>query len=258
VRHYLVSLCLSGFIISSCATVNRGTVDYFRIDTVPQGAKVTTTIETAQSKAARAKNKSIPAVYKGCEATPCSIPLPRRSQFILTLEQDGYEDAQMYITYSTSTASFTANLAATPLTTGTAAVGTALVTGSILSGLSLGAVPSTILLSGAVPPALVATGGLLLADSVTGANVNLYPNPVVLQLAPKGVPIKVDPNVEPFLEILKLKEDRDYYCNNKPKGRKLRIQNQEKCVNLREAYREARETKRAVDIAARKALKKKN
>jgi len=111
-RQYL-ALPLVSIIISGCATVNRGATDYFRIDTVPQGAKATTTIETAVSKKARRQNRDIPPIYESCEPTPCSIALPRRSEFIVKLEQSGYENAEMFITNSSSSAAFTANMAAT-------------------------------------------------------------------------------------------------------------------------------------------------
>ena len=122
-----VLIYLIGLILSGCATVNRGATDYFRIDTVPQGAKATTSLETSASLKAREKNKDILPVYKGCDPTPCSIPLPRRSEFIITLEQDGYETAEMYITNSSNSGSFTANMAATTITSAGATTATAAV-----------------------------------------------------------------------------------------------------------------------------------
>ena len=252
----LFLISLAGLILSGCATVNRGATDYFRIDTVPQGAKATTSIETSASLKARAKNNDIPPVYKGCDPTPCSIALPRRSEFIITLEQDGYEDAQMYITSSTSSASFTANMAAAATTTATTATATAFIVAPVFSAITFGVVPAstfgTALLSSAVPPLLVANGGMLLVDTATGANENLFPNPVVLQLAPKGTPIKVDPNVAPFRNILDIKDKRDYYCNS---SQKSKPENQDKCQNLKTEYSQAVANKRAADKAAREKFK---
>ena len=287
----LFLISLAGLILSGCATVNRGATDYFRIDTVPQGAKATTSIETSASLKARAKNNDIPPVYKGCDPTPCSIALPRRSEFIITLEQAGYENAEMYITNSSSSGSFTANMAATTVTTagatavaagtiatvttGVLAVSSAVVGGSIgasasvatfglipaqtaistgiSAGLSSAPVATTSsVLSAAIPPALLVTGGLLLTDVATGANVNLFPNPVVLQLAPKGTPIKVDPNVAPFRNILDIKDKRDYYCNS---SQKFKSENQDKCQNLKTAYNKAIANKKASDKAAREKFK---
>lgn len=286
-RQYL-ALPLASIIISGCASVNRGATDYFRIDTVPQGAKATTTIETAASKRARGQNRNIPPIYESCEPTPCFIALPRRSEFIVKLEQSGYENAEMYITNSTNSAAFTANMAATTATAvgttaGTIAVGSALATGigtvgaglvggtigasvsfatfglipgqtAISTGVSLAtsSIPATTTssaLSAAVPPALAVTGGMLLADAATGANVNLFPNPVVLQMAPTGTPIKIDPNVEPFHNKLILKDKRDYYCNS------ARKDNREKCSTVKAAYSEAVAQKKAAEKAARDNFK---
>jgi len=223
---------------------------------VPQGAKATTSIETSKSKTARAKNSAIPPVYKGCQPTPCSIPLPRRSEFIVTLEQDGYEDAQMYITNSTSSASFTANMAAAATTTATTTTTSAFVVAPALSALTFGLIPAqtfgTTLLSSAVPPLLVANGGMLLVDTATGANENLFPNPVVLQMAPQGTPTKTDPNVEPFLNILDIKDKRDYYCDG---SQKFKPENQGKCQNLKAEYSQAVANKKAADKAAREKFK---
>ena len=286
-----VLIYLIGLILSGCATVNRGATDYFRIDTVPQGAKATTSLETSASLKAREKNKDILPVYKGCDPTPCSIPLPRRSEFIITLEQDGYETAEMYITNSSNSGSFTANMAATtitsagattataaviaPITTGILAASSGIVGGAvggsaslvtfglipaqsaISTGISVGVANAPVattssVLSAAIPPALMVTGGMLLTDVATGANVNIFPNPVVLQLAPKGSPIKVDPNVEPFRNILEIKDKRDYYCDS---SLRYKSENQGKCQNLKTEYSQAIANKKAADKAAREKFK---
>jgi len=292
------SICLTGLILSSCATVNRGSTDYFRIDTVPQGAKATTSIETSASKTARIKDRNIPPIYEGCEPTPCSIALPRRSEFIITLEHPEYENAEMFITNSSSTASFRANMAATTATVagttaataGAVAAGSALatglatITGTVLGGTigasasiaTFGLIPAqtaistgaslftssipaatttSSALSAAVPPALAVTGGMLLTDVATGANVNLFPNPVVLQMAPKGTPIKVDPNVKPFKNILNLKDKQDYDCNLASTDRRRKADTQEICRKSKAAYAEALANKKTAEKAAKERLK---
>jgi len=291
-RQYL-ALPLVSIIISGCATVNRGATDYFRIDTVPQGAKATTTIETAVSKKARRQNRDIPPIYESCEPTPCSIALPRRSEFIVKLEQSGYENAEMFITNSSSSAAFTANMAATTatavgttvatagaiaagsvLTTGIATISSAVVGGTVGASASLvtfGLIPAqtaistgvslatssipaastSSALSAALPPALALTGGMLLTDVATGANVNLFPNPVVLKMAPKGTPIKIDPNVKPLRNLLSLKDKRDNACNSQSKDRKLGTESQENCRKLKEAYNAAISNKKAAKKSAK-------
>jgi len=290
----LIIFIIFSVLLSGCATVNRGATDYFRIDTVPQGAKATTSIETYASKTARAKNIDTSPIYKSCEPTPCAIALPRRSEFIITLEQDGYETAEMYITNSSNSGSFTANMAATTATAagatvataGTIAAGSAIATGiatatsaviggisgasvslatfglipaeaAISTGISLAtssvpaATTTSSALSATIPPALIVTGGMLLTDVATGANVNLYPNPVVLKMAPKGTPIKIDPNVEPFKNILNLRNERDDYCSTEFRNQELHIKNKEKCQNSRTAYSKAIANKKAAEKAAK-------
>lgn len=253
-KHFIVLLALLSFGLSGCATVNRGITDYFRIDSVPQGAKATTSIETSDSKRARKKNKNLAPVYHSCQPTPCAIALHRRSKFVITLEQDGYETAEMFITNSSSAGSYTANMAATTVTTTTTAsaivagaaanaaitssvasatgtilggtiggyasifsfglipIETGVSTGAALLSSSTPAVSSTVTASSAIPPALIVTGGMLLTDVATGANVNLYPNPVVLKMAPKGSAIKTDPNVERYRREKALEDTISKLC----------------------------------------------
>jgi len=282
----LVAALLFAISLSGCATVNRGITDYFRIDSVPQGAKATTTIETYDSKQARIKNPELKPVYHSCEPTPCAIPLYRRSEFVVTLEQEGYETAEMFITNSSSSGSFTANMAAsTATTTGTmaagAAVGAAFATtasavsatvvgGTLGAGASIytfGLIPAETAIStgisfvtssaptysssaaagSAIPPALIVTGGMLLTDAVTGANVNLYPNPVVLKMAPAGVAMKIDPNVEPFKRELSLKDDIEQNCEDSQKSKETK----RLCSDLRAQLSTLRAEKKAAKKAAR-------
>lgn len=281
--------------LSGCATVNRGITDHFRIDSVPQGAKATTSIETAQSKAARRKNPNLEPVYHSCEPTPCAIPLYRRSEFIITLEQEGFETAEMFISNSSRSGSFTANMAATTATTtGTMAAGaaagaaiastaTALTTttvGGILggsaslatfglipveTGVSTGislftsqtpAISSSSAASAAIPPALIVTGGMLVTDVVTGANINLYPNPVVLKMAPIGSPVKVDPNVEEYQKILLAKERVNLNCPLQRKNHpSQKIKLSESCVSAKEDLKRAQDLRREFLKQRKKRLK---
>lgn len=218
----IILLIIAACISTGCATVNRGTDDHFRIDTVPQGAKITTSIETSKSKRKRRKNKNIAPEYKGCNPTPCAIQLSRLSEFTFTVEHAGYEPAEMYVTSSNKRGSFTANTAATSVTTTSTAVTGAAVSSSLVgttfSAFSAGSLaPSTgAFVIAAIPPALAFSGGMLLIDAGTGANRNLYPNPVVLELTPEGLPVKYDPAVISFREI----ESAEYKYNEKCKLRR--------------------------------------
>jgi len=80
-----LNVIIIAIMLSACSTVNRGASDHFRIDTVPQGATVTTSV-IDMSKKKRRKNqygryqdKNVVTAYHGCAPTPCAIKLPRQS-----------------------------------------------------------------------------------------------------------------------------------------------------------------------------------
>lgn len=294
----LISVLFIAVSLSGCATVNRGITDHFRIDSVPQGAKATTSIETAKSKAARKKNPKLQPEYHSCKPTPCAIPLYRRSEFVVTLEHEDYETAKMFITNSAASGSFTANMAATTaVTTGTAAAGAATgaaiatslsaITPTILGGVvggsasifTFGLVPvetgvsagvsffssagsatttsSSAAASSALPAALIVTGGMLVTDAITGANVNLYPNPVVLKMAPKGTPVKVDPNVAEFQKILSAEEHVNLNCPPIKKYHPSQIiELSENCIAAKEKLKRARNTRKQFQKARKEQLQK--
>lgn len=256
-----VKLCLAALLLPACATLNNGTSDFFRIDSVPQGAIATTSIETHASEKARRKNPSLKPVYLGCSPTPCAIKLNRRAEFVIKLEHPEFQTAEMFITNSRNSGSFTANMAATTATTagtvtagaiagaGLAASLSLVTTATVNATLAAGATISTFGLipietslaatnslfvaptvstgsavAAAIPPALAVTGGMLMVDAVSGANINIYPNPVVLELAPKGVETKLDPNVHKFKAELATLETGTAECYEKHKSVTLRKQ----------------------------------
>lgn len=268
----IILIFMSAFITTGCATVNRGVDDHFRIDTVPQGAKITTSIETPKSIRNRRENKGLAPEYIGCEPTPCAIQLSRRSEFTFTTEHAGYEPVEMYVTSSNKRGSMTANTAASIATTaGTTAVGaastasllatsTGIATGigaglgasftfglvpietAVSAGLAAGAsaAPSTgALIASSIPPALAVTGGMLLIDAGTGANRNFYPNPVVLELAPKGSPVKYDPAVKLFKEKKSARNLYDRKCKIRTPG-KTGHEKSDECTQLKIDFREKR------------------
>ncbi|MEP1229797.1 MAG: hypothetical protein ABJG88_03910 [Litorimonas sp.] len=282
----LVMACL----ITGCATVNRGSSDHFRIDSVPQGATAITSIETSKSKRARAKDKNQAPVYKSCTPTPCAIKIQRLSEFTVRLEHENYETVEMFVTNSTRRSSLATNTAAALTvagTTGTAA-GTAAVAAGITAatagtlaaagtgfaagagaGLTFGLVsvetavtagaqagfnagvataPSTSSAIGAaIPPALALSAGMLLIDAGNGANRNLYPNPVVLVLAPKGTPVRTDPLVALFKDKQTAQTHADEACSIIQKKHTLKYRQacSQAKVNLKE--------KKAVLKTARKS-----
>jgi len=242
--------------------------DHFRIDSGPQGATVTTSIETLKSQADRRRGKTKTPIYEGCSPTPCAIQLPRRSEFIVKIKHEGYEPTEMFVTHSSKKGSLTANMAATTTTVaGTTAVGvgTYLATEAVFVGIGNafvtafggnGAVftgtSTSTAASAAAGPALAVTGGMLLFDAASGANQNLFPNPVVLELAPIGTPTRKDPLVPLYwekataeLQVKKLCPKNDYQGSKKP------------TQACRDARKILRQKKRPIDEAVKAALKPK-
>ncbi len=66
--------------LSGCATVTRGTKDAWSVTSEPSGARVETTHGFF------------------CEATPCAIKMPRKSEFTATLTKPGYKPATVQVT----------------------------------------------------------------------------------------------------------------------------------------------------------------
>ena len=65
---------------SACATVTRGTNTAFEVQTSPAGATVST------------------SNGHQCPSTPCSIKMPRRSEFVATIQKPGYNPVQANVT----------------------------------------------------------------------------------------------------------------------------------------------------------------
>ena len=234
----LILFIIMAFATTGCATVNRGIEDHFRIDTVPQGAKVTTSILTYKSKERfeRLKNRGNLATFQpeyiGCEPTPCAIELPRYSEFTAKLEYPGYEPTDIFIRSSNlrggSTASAAANLS-TAAGAGLAFAGS-LATYNLLIAETLNLVTFQTLsiptgnISGiASSGAAIGLGvgaGLIAIDASTGANRNFFPNPVVIELVNEGDPKLTDPLVDLYWKMTEAESQSLTNCKlgkyNKP------------------------------------------
>lgn len=190
--------------LSACTTVNRGTVDHFFVDTVPQGAAVTL------SK----KSKGEPI---SCPSTPCAIKLPRRSEFIATITHPGYEPAEILVTNQGQRASLAGSLVGGTLGGG-GVVGFGAGAGIIFAEVfSLGTAPAGagagVGAAAVAGPAIGLAAGMVLFDAASGAGLNLAPNPVVLALAPMGSQqVVADPRVALYREIETLKETKRIAC----------------------------------------------
>jgi len=113
---------------TACATVTRGTNTAWEVQTDPSGAKV----ETNHGHQ--------------CPSTPCSIKMPRKSEFTATITKDGYEPATVVVTNKVSGAG------------GAGMAGNVIVGGLIGAGV----------------------------DVASGAMLDLTPNPAVVKLEKKA------------------------------------------------------------------------
>ncbi len=69
-----LSLLIAGFGLASCATITRGTSVDFVVKSFPEGAKV----------------KTSNGFY--CDATPCTLKMPRKDGFDIIVSKEGFKD----------------------------------------------------------------------------------------------------------------------------------------------------------------------
>ncbi|KPF75230.1 translation initiation factor 2 [Brevundimonas sp. AAP58] len=113
--------------VPACATVTRGTNTAWEVTSTPPGARV----ETSNGFQ--------------CRATPCSIRMPRRSEFVATLTLEGHQPATVTVTNRVATEG------------GVAMAGNVILGGIIGAGV----------------------------DAGTGAMLDLTPNPAHVELRPQ-------------------------------------------------------------------------
>ncbi len=128
-RNAVQVLALAGLSVSlpACATITRGTTQQFTIESSPPGALATT------SNGFR------------CESTPCTLRMPRKDAFTVTISREGYVTETRSVTSGVSGGG------------GTAMAGNILVGGLIGMGV----------------------------DATSGAMNDLTPNPLVVTLQPQ-------------------------------------------------------------------------
>jgi hypothetical protein len=125
--HQVVMIVLCAVAVSGCATITRGSKDFFEIESEPSGAAV--------------------ALSNGLNCvTPCAMELPRKHAFTATFSLEDHKPLTVEVVPKQ------------------AAAGTAGMAGNILIGGLIG----------------------IVADSTSGAMKDLYPNPLVVNLAPVG------------------------------------------------------------------------
>jgi len=124
----ILAATLAAVAVSACGTITRGTNDTLLVETTPPGASVTTSNG-----------------YE-CASTPCAIKMPRRSEFVATIELEGYQTHEVSVTNRVSGGG------------GAAMAGNVLVGGIIGAGV----------------------------DASSGAMLDLVPNPVQVTLVRVG------------------------------------------------------------------------
>ncbi len=112
--------------LAACATITRGSDEPVQFVSEPPGAEVRTTVGL------------------GCPATPCTLQIPRKDQFVATFDLPGHRSEQVMVT--------------TRMSGG----GTAGLAGNAIFGGIIGVV----------------------VDANTGASMDHSPNPVVARLEP--------------------------------------------------------------------------
>jgi hypothetical protein len=117
-------------LLAGCATVTRGTTSQVTVNSEPAGASAKTSLGHT------------------CTATPCTFEIPRKSEFIVTFEKEGYDLQQI------------------PVATRVAGSGAAGFAGNVLLG------------------GVVGMG----VDAATGSTLEHYPNPVFATLQASGRP----------------------------------------------------------------------
>lgn len=128
-----LALSAAALSLSACATATRGTSTAWEVTTTPPAAKVKTTN----------------GFY--CDSTPCSLKMPRKSEFTATITKEGYKPLDIKVTHKVSKG------------------GGAGMAGNVLLGGLIGA-------------------GI---DASSGAMLDLTPNPVSVTLEPLAAPAPV-------------------------------------------------------------------
>jgi hypothetical protein len=201
----LVSILLPIVLLAGCATAIRGPNVEFIVLTEPEGAIVTTTLETRDSRRARAafdreqRSGSLDGagegpqpVFHSCEATPCHFDLSRRAEFEVHVTMPGYHPATISITSGFGGG-----------TTQAIGGGALVATGAYLVSYSVFSAATTVATLGlagssyvgsvagsAAASAATGVGVLMLGvDLASGAMLDLRPNPLVLVLIPIDQPL---------------------------------------------------------------------
>jgi hypothetical protein len=170
----VVALVAAFVALSACATSTRTTVDYLYVITEPVGAQVSTSLGP------------------GCVA-PCTIILPRRADFEVTITQAGYRPWSGRIARVRKGADSPFESAPAQVAGGAAggaAVGMVATAAAGEAGLTLGGglgvtSAGANILFGSIAAGIAVP---IAVDAATGANYDFAPNPLVVRLSPVEAP----------------------------------------------------------------------
>lgn len=234
-------------LLPACSTIDRGLTDHIRVDTVPQGAKVSVLHIPFKDNP-----KQVGAIERvTCAETPCAIEVRRLQRGIVSIEKDGYEKADYYIGPSRYRAGGAVDLGATALKTTSTSLGTGMTLGltyasfsQVFAGLGnvltlgLGNYQGVSTATGATAGTGVGIGiavGSMLFDAGSGANQNIYPNPVIIGMAPNGTTSEGDPFVDAYYTLIRAYTQKEKSCSQRTKRDEIIS-----CSDANRSYRDAR------------------
>ena len=207
--------------LGACATIDRGTVDFVRVDTVPQGASVTMVGDNADAVRAGVGRGRFQPKTKSC-VTPCALPFSRQAEVLVRIKQDGYAPFEYMVTSSNLRGSASASAAKSAAVTsgsgalmGLWAAAWSNLFNQLFTFGTAPAVSSGGFVSAGTGIGLGVSVASLAVDVGTGANRNFFPNPTVIGLAPDGTDVQTDPLVAPFKALIELEREQVAVCDRK-------------------------------------------
>ena len=180
--------------LADCATATRGSTTLFIVETAPLGSKATTTVPTKEfGKMTRVKLDRIKSgkleepnfKYRFCEPTPCGIEMPRKRNFHVLVAKDGYTPQVHEIGYMHRKQIKKETMRNTALAAGAVGIGTGVaISASAGSSILFGSSAAVGTAAGIVvaTPSVLVGGVSLGVDAATGANYDVWPNPLPLTL----------------------------------------------------------------------------
>ena len=205
-----ILVAMMAIMLASCATATRGSHTIFKVETVPEGAKVVTDLVYKGDPEDIEGAKPGETIYYGCESTPCGIKLPRRSDFNIMILKDGFQPAttavfkernKMQARKSETTG---LGVMATGVAIGGVATVSAVAEATIISELLFPAAataPAFVIL--AMPVAGAVTG----VDLASGALIDLRPNPLQLELKPETSTAESEEFISAFMNSRRVRKE---------------------------------------------------